>query len=321
MRLFVFVLAAGVALAEPRIVSIKKIWDQGKHNAFTDLMRFRGVFYCTFRESDDHVGGDGKIRVLRSKDGEAWEPAALIEETGIDLRDPKLSMTPDRRMMIVAGGSVYQGTRTLKSRQPRVMFSRDGKSWTKPHPVLAPGDWLWRVTWFKGHAYGVSYDHTAAPDWTIKLYKSANGLQWSLVTQLQVPGHPNETTVRFLPDGRMVALVRREADDKKAWIGNSPAPYKKWKWAPAGYQFGGPNFIVLPDARIIAGGRDYRGSPANKTSIGPMSLEGYAPQLSFPSSGDNSYPGFLWYRGLLWMSYYSSHEGKTSVYLAKVELK
>jgi hypothetical protein len=27
-----------------------KIWDKGRHNAFTDLIRFKGKFYCTFRE-------------------------------------------------------------------------------------------------------------------------------------------------------------------------------------------------------------------------------------------------------------------------------
>src|SRR5690242_1967499 len=98
----------------PRLVSVRKIWDQGQHNAFTDLIRFRGEWFATFRESGDHVAGDGKIRVLRSKDGDRWESAALLEEEGIDLRDPKLSMTPGGGLMIVAGGSVYQGTKVLK---------------------------------------------------------------------------------------------------------------------------------------------------------------------------------------------------------------
>src|SRR5262245_58840774 len=50
----------------PQLVSVKKIWDQSKHNAFTDLIRWRGKWYCTFREADAHVGGDGKLRVLES---------------------------------------------------------------------------------------------------------------------------------------------------------------------------------------------------------------------------------------------------------------
>jgi hypothetical protein len=42
--------------------------------------------------------------------------------------------------------------------------------------------------------------------------------------------------------------------------------------------------------------------------------------LTLPSGGDTSYPGLVFYEGLLWVSYYSSHEGKTSIYLAKVKL-
>jgi hypothetical protein len=46
------------------VVSVEKIWDRGNHNAFTDLIRFQNLFYCTFREAAAHVGGNGQIRVL-----------------------------------------------------------------------------------------------------------------------------------------------------------------------------------------------------------------------------------------------------------------
>ncbi|MBT5884330.1 MAG: exo-alpha-sialidase, partial [Planctomycetaceae bacterium] len=32
------------------------------------------------------------------------------------------------------------------------------------------------------------------------------------------------------------------------------------------------------------------------------------------------YPGLVMHNGLLWISYYSSHEQKTSIYLAKVRI-
>ena len=72
------------------LVEVKKIWDQGKHNAFTDLLRFKDRWYCVFREGDGHVGGDGKIRVLTSPDGKGWEPAALLTEKGIPGSDIKV---------------------------------------------------------------------------------------------------------------------------------------------------------------------------------------------------------------------------------------
>jgi hypothetical protein len=329
-------LSAGATAPDVELVSVEKIWDRGKHNAFTDLIRWRGKWYCTFREGNAHVGGEGKLRVLESADGKAWESAALVAEAGIDLRDPKFSVTPDDRLMIVAGGSVYEGT-TLKGRQPRVCFSKDGREWTAPQRVLTEGEWLWRVTWHDGKCYGVSYNAAlradpaakeaaktgkAPPgpaDWKLKLVASTDGVKFDLVTHLDVPGHPNETTVRFLPDGEMVALVRREGGNGNAWIGRSKPPYTDWKWAETKHRVGGPNFIRLPDGSLWAGGRSYPGG-AN-TVVARMTADGgYDPVLTLPSGGDTSYPGMVWYDGLLWFSYYSSHEGKTSIYLAKIRL-
>ncbi len=320
--IWLMVCSAAVRGQSPQLVSVKKVWDQGHHNAFTDLIRFRGEWFCAFREADDHVGGDGKLRVLRSKDGDRWESAALLEEAGIDLRDPKLSITSNGRLMVVAGGSVYQGTKVLKGRQPRVSFSHDGRQWTPVRKILSEGDWLWRVTWHKGKAYGVSYtvnsaDAAASEDWNVKLYQSTDGLEWSLVTTLQVPERPNETTLRFLPNDDCIALVRREAGDKQAWIGSSNPPYKEWRWKPSGAQVGGPNFIVVGDS-MIAGGRLYGADRNHKTAIGRMTLDSYNPEVVLPSGGDNSYPGLVWQDGTLWVSYYSSHEGKTSIYLARI---
>jgi hypothetical protein len=320
---------------EQQVVSVQKIWDRGPHNAFTDLIRWRDMWYCTFRESDGHVGGDGKLRVLESADGQEWQPVGLVVEKGIDLRDPKLSITPDGRLMIVAGGSVYGGTKTLKGRQPRVAFSADARTWTPPSRVLTEGEWLWRVTWHKDRAYGMTYNASARTtpeaqaaaegkpvspgpaDWKLKLVSSEDGLKWDLVTHLDVPGHPNESTVRFMPDGEMIALVRREGGNKLGWIGASRPPYRQWDWHETKHRLGGPNFIRLPDGSLWAGSRSYPGGA--KTVLAKMSRDSYEPVLTLPSGGDTSYPGLVWHDGLLWMSYYSSHEGKSNIYLAKIK--
>ena len=319
------------------IESVAMIWEAGEHNAFTDLTRWRGKWYITFREAEGHVGGDGKIRVLESSDGVKWDSAALIGETGIDLRDPKFSITPDDRLMIVCGGSVYEG-KVLKGRQPRVTFSQDAREWTPPQRVLNEGEWLWRVTWHDGVAYGASYNaaqrtsaaaqeaaKSSAPvesgpaEWKLKLFASRDGVKYELRTHFDVPGHPNETTLRFLSDGRMVAQVRREGGDKQAWIGNSPAPYTQWEYAPAGQRIGGPNFIVLPRDEMWAVGRKYE--PAAHTVLAKFTTKSYEPVLNFPSGGDTSYAGLVWHEDRLWVSYYSSHEAKKSrIYFAKVKL-
>ena len=308
-----------------QLVSVRKIWDAAGHNAFTDLTRFDGKWLCTFREADGHVRGNGRIRVITSADGEQWQSAALLSEQGIDLRDPKLCLTPDNRLMLVMGGSVYEG-KVLKERQPRVSFSKDGQSWSTPQRVLNKGEWLWRVTWHKNRAYGISYkqigSRTPTNEWRLTLFSSADGMDWKKVTSLAVPDQPNEATVRFQPNDECIALVRREAGDRNAWIGHSAPPYKKWQWHTAGVSVGGPNFIMLPNGgAMVAAGRQSNPKPESaRTFVGPMTLESVKADLVLPSGGDCSYPGLVWHDGVLWLSYYSSHEGKTSIYLAKIKL-
>ena len=329
-----------VADANPRLElagDVKKVWDGGKHNAFTDLLRFKDRWYCTFREGDAHVGGDGKLRVLSSADGAKWESVALLEEKGIDLRDPKLSITADGRLMIVAGGSVYEGKKLL-GRQPRVAFSKDGKEWTLTKCVLAEGEWLWRVTWHDGKCYGVSYNaaeraskdakdaattgkvEPGPAEWKLKLGTSTDGEKYELVTHLDVPGHPNETTLRFAPTGELVALVRREGGNQKGWVGTSKAPYKEWAWKELPARIGGPNFLFVPDGPTVAAVRLY--DDKVRTALGLLDPKGgkLDESLKLPSGGDTSYAGLVWHDGLLWVSYYSSHEGKSAIYLAKVKL-
>ncbi len=317
---------AGEETPPVELVSVSKIWDQGNHNAFTDIIRFQDKWFCSFREGEGHVyGKDGTIRLITSTDGAAWESAALLTEEGIDLRDPKLSITPDGRLMLLAGGSVYKGKEFI-TRRPRVAFSTDGHTWGPLTPVCEDGDWLWRVTWHKGKAYGFSRApipqdgaEASSDEWQLTLYAAADGVHYVPVCKPAVPGKPNETTVRFTDDDTLVALVRREGGNTQCWIGTAAPPYTDWSWHETGYRIGGPNFIILPGGSMWAGGRFHPGGP--KTVLARFGPQTYEPVLTLPSGGDTSYPGFVWHEGLLWMSYYSSHEGKTSIYLAKIRIK
>ena len=320
LLLLAFVSAAQPAAA-PALVSVARIWDGGAHNAFTDLIRWRNRWYCTFREADAHVGGDGRIRVLVS------DRRRGMDVSRADRRDrhrPARSEAVDHAGRSLDDGgrrSVYEGKRFV-GRQPRVMFSSDGSTWSAPQRILAEGDWLWRVTWHEGRAYGVTYrtEAGASAEWTATLVSSADGRTFDRVTTFAVPGRPNETTLRFMPDGEMVALVRREGGNRLAWLGRSRAPYTTWTWRETPHQIGGPNFIRLPDGELWASGRSYPGGP--KTVVARLTLDGgYEPALTLPSGGDTSYAGMVWHDGLLWVSYYASHEGKTAIYLARVKVR
>jgi len=86
---------------------------------------------------------------------------------------------------------------------------------------------------------------------------------------------------------------------------------------------GGPNFLLLPDGQIWAGARYIVESGEEMipyTAIGPITSSGYHPQLILPSGGDTGYPGLVYRNGVLCVSYYSSHEGGSKIYLAKVKV-
>ncbi len=319
-----FALAASTNASEIKLVSVKKIWDAAGHNAFTDLTRFNNQWFCTFREAQGHIIGNGKIRVLTSTDGDMWKSVALLEEDGIDLRDPKLSVTPDNRLMLTFGGSVYKDKKLIE-RQPRVAFSKDGTKWTTPCRVLSKGDWLWRVAWHKGIAYGTCYHPgKTKPESELRLLKSSDGINYETLQDFQISSNPNEATARFLANDDCLILTRREGTgpkrtDNNAWIGIAHPPYHNWNWNDAGLFVGGPNFIVLPDGNVIASGRVMKDKKA-QTFVGKMMRTQITPDLILPSGGDCSYPGMVWHDNILWVSYYSSHEGKTSIYLAKIKV-
>ena len=306
----------------------RKIWEVAPHNAFTDLVRHRDQWFCVFREGSAHIPGtNGTIRVLRSLDGAEWTSAALLAEKGVDLRDPKISVTPEGRLMLLMGGSVYDAeegpkARKLVSARSWVAFSPDGRTWTAPQPVSLPeSQWLWRVTWHRGTGYGFSYTHgVPASKVTITLWRTTNGVAYEKAAAPTPPSAcwPDETTVRFLPDDSILALVRSEQKPLHAFIGRSRPPYSEWQWADAGYPAQGPNFLVLPDGRMFYAGRDFPSGA--KTVLGSMTTEQCTPLLTLPSGGDTSYPGMAWQDGLIWLSYYASHEGKAAIYLAKIRV-
>ncbi|MFO8011738.1 MAG: serine hydrolase [Phycisphaerae bacterium] len=306
---------------KPELLGVRKIWDRAPHNAFTDLVRHEGEWLCVFREGKGHVSHDGKVRVIASKDGKAWTSAALIEtpEPSLpDLRDPKISRTPDGRLQLIAGAANRRKGET--GHRTFVWFSADGRAWGDATPVADENVWLWRVTWHEGKAYGVGYGREGA-ERVARLYRSGDGRRFeTLVPRLFAKGYPNEATLRFLPDGRGLCLLRRDGSPNTARLGTAPPPYTEWTWQDLGVRVGGPNFIRLPDGRFLAATRRYDGGV--RTSLQWLDAQNgtLSEYLRLPSGGDTSYAGLVWHEGVAWVSYYSSHEGKTSIYLARVRV-
>jgi hypothetical protein len=303
------------------IIEVTKIWDRAPHNAFTDLVRFKGRWYCAFREGDAHVSPDGKLRVISSKDGKQWESAGLLDHPTHDLRDACLSETTDGRLMLLGGAQLVRNgqhpTGTV------VSFANDGQTWTTPELVLPLPQWLWRVTWREGTAYGMSYGGENGKK-HYALQTTVDGLKYEPVALDAPPPHGGgwltEARIRFDDDGTAYCLQRRDGAENSALLGVATPQYRSWQWKDLGAYFGGPNFIKTPGGHWIGAGRII--DDTHHTEVTWIDVEnGKMTSLArLPSGGDCSYPGMVWHDGLLWLSYYSSHEGRTSIYLAKVRV-
>jgi hypothetical protein len=316
------------------VLGIERIWDRPGHAAFTDVVLHGEYLYCTFREGSGHIPGlNGQVRVIRSRDRMNWESVALLEEPHVDLRDPKLAITPDDRVMVNMGASFYHGSKRLGI-ESRVAFAEaDGRTFGSPTKVVFPkemtsgADWLWRITWHEGVAWGcvqqLAEDSEGKVERTLRLARSRDGVHFDYVARLAVDA-PSETTLRFGPDETMLAMIRCEGSPKIGRMGASRPPYTDWKFVDSNKRFGGPNFIHLGGDRWLAGSRAYEpdGAKTQLWWLDPASGR-CRDLLTFPSSGDNSYPGIAIDRPgrRVYVSYYSSHEGKAAIYLATLRLE
>jgi len=316
------------------LLETRRVWDAAPHSAFTHLARHAGAFLLAFREGTGHISRDGAARILRSTDGRAWTSLARVALAERDLRDPALATLPDGRLLLIAGCAdrPEDDAPTLDGTGTVVSLSSDGQDWSEPREVLAPGRWLWRATWNGKAGFGFAYGASGASGdghaTVVDLMRSNDGVVWNrLVRDALVEGSPNEVALAFeadshaRPGGRAVALARRAGEPNSACIGTSIPPYRDWDWRDTGLYVGGPALVQLDDGRWIVGGRALE-------EVGPYTalyeLDVEAARLRevarLESGGDTSYPGLVQDGDALLVSYYSSHEDKTCIYVARVRV-
>ncbi len=336
-RIFVIIILFAQALSidvfaqkKSDTLRVTQIYADSNYNAFTSLIKFRKKFYCSFRSAERHVyGRDGVVKIISSRDGENWNEVSTISAPGYDLRDAQLSLTPDGRIQVNMGGSVYNGKKLLAG-IPHVSFSnKRGSKFSNPTPVnmdvkiKTNYNWLWSVTWYNGVGYGSVYtmnDRQKEIADTIPLHvvKTLNGIDYYTVTTLLMGGYPSEAVIRGIAEGEMLILIRRDREDKKAYLGSSNPPYTNWTFVEMPFSLGGPEFIALDENHFIGGGR----INGEYTGLFSFTREGEVKIiLKLPSDRDSSYPGFVIENEKLYVSYYSSHETeKASIYFAEIPL-
>ncbi len=341
--LLAFVVCSNLASAsdppQVRVTNVRRVFHNGQHDAFTDLVRFRDQFYLTFRSCPDGhmVHPTASIIVLRSPDAKQWEQVHRFQVPWRDTRDPHFLVFQDR--LFVYTGTWYSGATTIPVRDYDLnlhlgyaAWSDDGVQWQSPVMLDGTfGHYIWRANTFAGKAYLCGrrkHEFDVAPRGEPRqveslMLESDDGLIWRKRAVFQLE-QGDETAFQFEPDGSIVAIGRRGGDT--AQLLRSSPPYDQWQRTELDQSVGGPLLVKWGD-RYVVGRRKSTPDRGPKTAMYWLVDDQLREFAELPSGGDNSYPGFVELsptRAV--MSWYSSHETNaegqpvTAIYLADLEI-
>jgi hypothetical protein len=351
-------LAIAPLSAEPKLapaqVPLQKIFDDGRYNSFTDLARFDGAYYCTFRSAISHgdpgSGVVGNIVVIRSEDLTTWQEVARFTLQGVDLRDPKLTATPHGIRLYAVAGEISEAG--ILQYRTAAWSSADGRHWSGP-VQMTPGYIFWRPKWHAGKFYVPAY--LRRPGYcSVDLLVSENGDDWRLHSTPLPPTDveaeslwANECDLLFLPEGKALLFSRRNHGDgpqnpknehlggfRRGYVGLAETPsLSAWRSVNEDLYFHAPAALAHR-GKIYLAARDMVKLPNGATEtcrLWELDLNGGFTELAhFKTHGDCSYPGIVPIDdNELAVSYYSCHEGttayfdkpgKSDIYLARIPL-
>ena len=289
------------------------------HNAFGDLVYFKGRMLVCYRQGAHHMSENGIIVIAEiDNHGKPSRFQRLISPGG-DLRDPHFCIDNDRLYLLAH----QRWLTSLNAAKTYTWFSSDGISWSSRHDPGPDNWWLWRATTYQGKQWGLAYHRPSeqldlfAGSLRGKMHRVVVGAMSKHRHQL---GYPNETDGYFTAQGEFIAVARRDADSFTAQLGRSLPPYTRWQWQDLGDYIGAPVVLPVNDELTLVCGRQFTGASFVtrlwSLSVNTARLE---PLFTLPSGGDNSYPGMIINNNTLYIAYYSSHiDNHSRMYLAEL---
>lgn len=325
-------------MPQVQVSSIRRVFHNGEHNAFTDLVRFQNLYYLAFRSCPDGhmVHPTSSIIIMVSDDLKAWQQVHRFSVKHRDTRDPHFLVFKGK--LFVYTGTWYSGATTLPREQYDLnkhlgyaAWTDDGKSWKSPLMLDGTyGHYVWKASTFGGKAFlcgrrktdfaeGPKGEGTAVES---LMLESDDGLIWRKRAVFQ-PVRGDETAFLFEANGSVLAIGRRGS--QAAQLLKSRPPYTDWYRNDLDRYIGGPLLVRWGDRYVVGGRRTTDRGP--RTSMCWLAGEKLHEFASLPSDGDNSYPGFIELNATqAVMSWYSSHEkdenGRkiTAIYMADLTI-
>lgn len=310
---------AAPPLPQAQILDSRLIWGRGAQNEATDLLYHRDRWYCVVRETAAQDPVAGTLRILSSPDTKLWQPSALIREQESDLRRPSLSSAPDGKLVLSA---VAQST-AMAGPPPRTLMwtSPDGRQWSEPVQAGPDGVRLDAPRWHMNRAYSFGFDVWGKEP--VRLYSTAGGGPYSVHSESAAPPHGGSgasSALLFLRDGAALAVIGNGDPKSPSLLGQSRPPYRAWNWTRLAPGLAVYALLEMEDGRILAAGSV--GPPDAGISLCWLDAAGagWKEFLRIPAKGFSGSAGFTLHEGLLWISYPSSHEGRSMIYLAQIQL-
>ena len=294
---------------------VRTIVADGKHNAFTAFVKWKGAYWLSFRKADTHHTRNGDLIVLKSQDTKKWTEVLRLDVLPDD-RDPQFLATKERLFLYdpaLEGGKLTSF----------VTYTDDGKTWSKPKPVYKPTYIFWKPIERNGTFYASA--HVKSRDGKardVHLIKSKDGIHWEMVSKIRGGNWESETTIHFLTDTKIVAFLRQKYGSPRASLLFSEAPFMEWKQKPMPkHSFSGHDSYTFGKINVFTSRAIEPGLKKPCTMIYTFDEEvNLKPYCRLPSGGDCSYPSIVLDGKDMLVSYYSSHEGSTNIYLARVPL-
>ncbi len=316
-----------------KIKSVKKIHDDGNHNAFTDLCWYRDNIYLTFRSNPVGHGTipGSKIVVMRSSDGSKWDKVFEFDVPERDCRDPHLLVFNNTLFVYSSASCCGDMDQELVFRENTGFagWTTDARNWEGPQELIGTyGSFIWRAASYQNRAFlaarhlALGEFEGAPPVFESTLMVSEDGLGWKPISKVQKT-MGSEIAFLFEENGAILAVARCKSSE--AQLCRAQPPYRNWTHTGLGRFIGGP-LLKKWGKRYLVGGRKRQGKES-RTVVSWLENDRLEDVAELPSGGDTSYPGFVSIdekHGLL--SYYSSHEGSgtkeapSSIYLAELTI-
>jgi hypothetical protein len=296
------------------ILSNLIIIDDGKHDAFPDMIYWKDNYYLAYRAAKSHIDTNSSIVILASTNAKKWTAVAELSLADEDIRDPKFAIVNDLLFLyalknkdIVANPYTTVYTKSV-----------DGENWSDWKDV-SPEEWVfWRPKSVDGKIWYVGADDREQK--TSALFSSTDGIVWKKLSTIYSGEFNGEIEISFL-DGELFSTIRVEGveGDPKTMIGLSQDPYSSWQLTPSYVtRLDGPCLfsykgVLFASGRFEPSDKDFStGSFLNRkrTSIFLVKDTGLTYLTDLPSSGDTSYPTVVVEENKAYIAYYTSDPNK-----------